>query len=382
MLIRKCTHSTHGHYMALKNSFFLLLCLLNPFNQLEATIILPELMAKQSIDNIRFLSKEGKFTYYQKRSGSLLFSTNYKVQEILKGEIGTQYTLFSTVSRKKILILQNQNFHNFYSLRSKEKIYLSNYGEPNPIEVGFGIAPNLLLDDAWLSYYDPYLKMLNFEHTTNAALKFSIKLNNKINPYFTPKVVMSDDNTIYYTDLNENGVVGLLEFKRNSGKSEVVYKSTSFMEKLEICLSKDHLILGQFGIHNGNFGSLIASSSLPLKDISKKVILYKSDLNDLGHLTCDDDATSIYFIKNNGSSSTPSFDIMELNPNTKTLSPLTDFKTATTIINMDGTLLTQNKGKYYILKGNADFKNIDSLKQRATQEKTNEKELAKELDDE
>ena len=29
---------------------------------------------------------------------------------------------------------------------------------------------------------------------------------------------------------------------------------------------------------------------------------------------------------------------------------------------MDGTLLTEEKGKYYIVKGDADYKSIDSLK--------------------
>lgn len=353
-----------------------------PFKNFAATIVLPELMAKQAMNNIRFLSKDGAFTYYQKRSGSLIFSTNYKVQEIIKGETGTQYTLFSSATRKKMIIMQNTNFHNFYSLRGKEKIFLTNYGETNPVEIGFGIAPVLHLNDTWLSYYEPYSKKLNFENTKNSALKFSIKLNNKINPYFIPKVVMSDDNTVYYTDLGENGAAGLIEFKRSTGKNEVIFKLTSSLEKLEICLIGENLILGQFGIHNSDFGSLISTSSLPLKDISKKVTLYKSDLNDLGHLTCDIDASSLYFIKNTGKINAPSFDAMELSLNTKNVTPLSDFKTATTIINMDGTLLTQDKSKYYILKGNADFKNIDSLKQKAIAPKTNEKELLKELDDE
>ena len=43
----------------------------------QAKIVLPELLAKQAVSNIRYLSQDGKFTYYQKRSGSLLFSSNY-----------------------------------------------------------------------------------------------------------------------------------------------------------------------------------------------------------------------------------------------------------------------------------------------------------------
>ena len=131
--------------MALKNRRILsLLLFLVPTYGLASQIILPELLAKQAVNNIRFLTKDGKFTYYQKRSGSLIFSTNYKVQEIIKSEIGTTYTLFGSSSRKKIIILQNPNFHNFLSIRAKEKIYIVNYGENVPVEVGMGVGVNWL----------------------------------------------------------------------------------------------------------------------------------------------------------------------------------------------------------------------------------------------
>ena len=338
----------------------------------EATIILPELLTKQAVSNIRYLSRDGKFTYYQKRSGSLLFSTNYKVIEIMKGKIGTEYTLIASSSHKKIVVLQNQNFHNLYSLREKLNIFLLNYGETTPIEIGKGISPSLLLEDAWLSYYDPYTKNLNFESTANAALKFSIKLNNKINPYFIPIVLMSDENTIYYTDLNENGVVGILEYKRNSAKSSIIYKASTAMAKAEICLNQNHLIIGLFGIHFSKTGSSITSAQLPLQDFSKSDNIYVSQLNDLGHLVCDFDKENIVFIKNYGSINSPAYDIANLNSLTKVITPLTELKTATNILNIDGTLLIQEKGKYYVVKGDVDYKNNDTLKS-VSNEPTKEK---------
>lgn len=329
---------------------------------IEAKIVLPELLTKQAVNNIRFLTKDGKFTYYQKRSGSLLFSTNYKVQEMIKGELGTEYTLFASPARKKIVILQNSNFHNFYSLRAKLNIFLVNYGEATPIEVGSGINPTLLLEDSWLSYYDPYSKTLNFENTANAALKFSIKLNNRINPYFIPRVLMSDENTIYYTDLSEDGTVGVLEFKRNTSKSEIIYKAVSQAIKAEICLNQNHLVLGLFGIHFSKQGSSISRATLPLQDFSKRETLYSSELNDLGHMVCDFDKDNIVFIKNYGDANSPGYDIANLNTSDKKTTMLSELKTVSNIVNMDGILLTQEKGKYYIVKGDVDYKNIDTLK--------------------
>lgn len=348
--------------MELKNKLASILFLILSLVDAQARIVLPELMAKQSVNNIRFLSQDGKYTYYQKRSGSLLFSTNYKVQEMLKGEMGTEYNLTATPARKKILILQMPNYHNFYSLRAKQKIYVANFGESTAREVGYGINPTLLLNDSWLSYYDPYAKVLNFENTVNSALKFSIKLNNRINPYFSPAVVMSDDNTVYYTDLGENGAAGLLVYKRNDSKSEILFKAKNPMSKIEICFNNDQLFFATYGIHGSTEGTSIFKWASPMNDFNKKDLLYNSEQNDLGHIVCNYDNDHLAFVKNFGTALSPSFDIAEIEVATKKLTPLSELKTASNIINMDGTLLTQERGKYFIVKGEADYKNIDTLK--------------------
>lgn len=352
--------------MALKNSALIFfVTLIATFHQVEATIVLPELLTKQSVNNIRFLTKDGKFTYYQKRAGSLVYSSNYKAVDILKSNIGTTYTLFATPARKKIAVLQNPYFHNFYSLRAKENIYLLDYGETVPREVGVGTSPTLLLNDSWLSYYDPYSKILNFENTTNAALKFSIKLNNRINPYFTPQVIMSDDNTVYYTDLSEAGIYGVLEFKRNTAVSEIIYKAPNPMMRVEICLNQDQLILGTFGIHFSKNGSTISKAPLPLKNFEKRESIYTSEFNDLGHMVCDFDQNNIAFIQGSGKLTSPNFDIASLNTDTKKITPMSEKKTISNIINMDGILLTQEKGKYFIVKGDVDYRSIDLLKSKS-----------------
>ena len=329
---------------------------------LQAKIILPELLAKQAVGNIRFLSQDGKFTYYQKRSGSLLYSTNYKVEEILKGQIGTQYTLIGTPARKKIIVMQNQIFHTFYALRAQEKIFLLNFGDTTVKEVGMGSAAALHLNDTWISYYDYYTKTLSFESTANNAIKFTLKLNNKINPYFTPQVLMSDDNTVYYTDLSENGAVGLLQYQRNTNKAEIIFKANTPMLKAEICLHNDALIMGLFGINYSKEGTTIYRAPLPITDFSKRDTIYNSLVNDFGQMVCDFSKDNLTFIKNFGTNEHFSTDIVDLNPQTKSITPLSEMKTITSVINMDGTLLALDKGKYFIVKGNTDYKNIDSLK--------------------
>ncbi len=355
--------------MALKNSFlavlFFLLMIGSAPSKSSSQIVLPELLAKQAIANLRFISSDGKFTYYQKRSGSLLYSSNYKVIELLKGEIGTQYTVFGSGKKKKLAFTQNNNFHNFYSLRANEKIFIADYGETQLREIGLGTNPQLHAEDNWLSYFNFYTRTIYFEHTVNSALKFTIKLNNRINPYFIPKIVMPDDNTVFYTDLSELGVHGLLEFKRNVGKSEIILKAPTPMAKLEICVQDNSLIVGTFGINFSNIGSIITKASLPLTDfnnLSKGQTIYTSIANDIGQLHCNMDKDIITFIKNIGTGEVAEFDIVDLNITTKAIKFLSELKTISSIINMDGTLLTLEKGRYLIVKGNFDFKNIDALK--------------------
>jgi hypothetical protein len=239
---------------------------------------------------------------------------------------------------------------------------LLDFGGVVPREVGQGSSAALHLNDAWLSYYDYYSRILTFENTTNSALKFTIKLNNRINPYFAPQVVMSDDNTIYYTDLGENGAVGLLEFKRTTGKAELLFKANTPMVKAEICLNNGSLIMGLFGMNFSKDGTTITKTPLPMTDFKKRETIYTSSTNDFGQLVCDFSKDYITFIKNFGSNDQISTDLVDLNPSNKEIKMLSEMKTITSVINMDGTLLALDKGKYYIVKGTIDYKNIDSLK--------------------
>lgn len=327
---------------------------------------LPELIAKQATNNIRLISSDGKFTYYQKRSGGLYFSTNYKVSELVKGKAGSNYNVTAGESQKKIIISQNENYQEFFSLRNPEAIYVSDYGKLPTRKVGMGISPKLHLDDAWISYFTPADRILTFEQTDNSAIKFSIRINNRTNAYFVPNVVMADENTVYYTDLSENGMPGLVEYKRSTSQADIIFKADTVMAKLEICFSAPKLFLGQFGINYGLYGTSISQINFPFKEFKKRETFYSSTLNDLGHIVCDYSQDSIYFIKNTGNATLAQYDIVEFPFKEKKLKVLTDLKNSTTLFNMDGTLITFDRGTYLIVKGKSDFKNIDSLKAKAS----------------
>lgn len=348
--------------MALKNNLLLsTLIYFSLFSQLYGKIELHELLTKQEITNIRLITKDGKFTYYQKRSGDFLLSTSYKVNEILKGIPGTDYEVFSTFARKKILITQNFNKHDYYSIRGKLKIFVTDFGGTVAKEIGAGVNPQLHSEDNWVTYFDPFLKKIHIENIENKTLHFSIKLNNEINPYFVPNIVMSNNDLIYYTDLNEEGIPGLFEFNKSINKSSLLYKGESSMEKIELLNCQGALFFGTFGIKNSNLGSKIFKVDFKNFDFQKKEIIYSSENNDSGNLQCLFNNNEIAFIKNTGIKNIKSEDVFKYNFLEKKIFQLSDLKTVTNYINMDGLLLIQDKGKYLVIDGETDYKSIDNL---------------------
>lgn len=323
---------------------------------------LVELLAKQATNNIRFISNDGKLTYYQKRSGQLLLSSNYKVYEILKGSLSNNYTIIATPARKKLVVMQNNNYHTFYSMRGLENIFIINFGQSFAREVGSGMSARLHNDDQWLSYYNPYNKIIYFEHTANTALKYQIKINARKNPYFIPQVVMYNEDQVAYTDMNEEGVVGVFLFKRSSGKSELKYKLNSPFSRLELCYTGNDLFIGEFGLPLTGPGSVIKKlKPLDFENFKNVETIYTSSLNDPGNMNCREN-DFLYFSKNIGATNSKAvYEIVQFDLKEKKEKVLTYFKSVTQMIDMDGVFLINEKGKTFIVKGNNNFKFIDIL---------------------
>src|SRR5690606_4916201 len=106
-----------------------------------------------ALENIRFITLDGKYTYYQRDSGSLNLSTNFSASEVLASEAGTEYTLFASSARKKIAIEVNKNFHNNFSYIKNNDLYTISFGDDKPQKVAEGIFPKLHIDDNFISFF-------------------------------------------------------------------------------------------------------------------------------------------------------------------------------------------------------------------------------------
>lgn len=325
-------------------------------------IELPEISTKQAINNLRFISKDGKFTYYQRRSGSLLLSTNYDVDEVLKGPVGTQYTVTSSKARKYTLIEQSVNFHTYLSVRKLNKIYYSRFGEKTKQYIGEGLDAKLHRNDNWISYYNPYVNKLSFNNLVNPSANFHVILRNKKNPYFIPQRRFITKSNVLYTDLNKEGTPGLIVFNRQNSKSKLLQKSENQFMRYELCTNDQSIYIGTFGSDRKNPYSSIAVYSKKDFNLGKGKIFYDNNKNDIGQLLCNHDDANIYFIKDMSKEyGSTSYEVARLNIETKKIKILSSLKWVNSIVNMDGRLLLPFRGTYYVLSGENNAATKDNL---------------------
>ena len=174
-------------------------------------------------------------------------------------------------------------------------IYLVKYGTAQAKKVGDGKMIGLHLNDQWLTMYHSFTHSLILQNTVSSTLKHTIKLANVKNPYFIPQVVMSDPDTIFYTDINKEGVPGLLRYKLNATDVKLVYKESSPNRSLEICLDQK-LFLMSYG--NDPLERRTFIDTVDMKNEKNlNEYIYESKENDTGSLICDFNGKDLFFVK-------------------------------------------------------------------------------------
>ena len=328
---------------------------------------LPTLKAKQSLDNIRFISKDGKYTYYQRRSGNLQVSTNYSNEEVLDGEKHTEYFIHSGTARQNLLIEKDSSFHQVMSHHKEREIYSVEFGGHSPKLVAKGVSPRLHQGDKFISFFKPATKTLNIKRVDAEKSTAQIKLSNKINDFFIPTVLMPTPNDVIFSDINSKGIQAFLIYSVLDKKLQPIYKASYPGSKLEACLIEDKLIVGEFSRTGNSGGAKIFE--IPLynnKDYSKSNVLYQSTQSDIGNFVCL--KNKLFFIKTtayNEKLNLKKTEVARLNLETKKVKVLTDLEYVTQIISMDSMVLAPYRGRYYIVEGSSNVVD-DALKKDKT----------------
>ncbi|MDP7318989.1 MAG: hypothetical protein QF441_00195 [Bacteriovoracaceae bacterium] len=324
-----------------------------------------QLQTKQDISKIRYISSDGKFTYYQKNSGELQLSTNYNFTTLLKKPKLTQYNLFTSPKESVLIIEAIEQYYSNQGLRKNNTVYTSAVGEQEKVEkIGNGRSPKLHLDDNWISFYQPQKGNIVFHNLSAKIPSKKITLTNKINPYFIPTVGMITPNDIIYTDLNLKGLSALIQYSFIEKKFSTIYKAKSPGTKIEFCRYQNKLIVGEFP-HSG-VESKSSIRVIPLfknKNYQNQSVIYTNGLNDIGNMVCK--KNKVFFIRTNEyhpQINKGDTDIYSLDIESKKIKRQTNFKNVTQIIPMGNLILTVEKGKYYIVEGNQKLIN-DQIKE-------------------
>ena len=350
-----------GGYMAFTKYLLLLFPLLS-FSQTE-------LQTKQALNKVRYLSPDGKVTYYQKSSGELQISTNYNFATILKLSKDTQFYVTVSDELKQIAIEADSSFFSAMNLQRNRHIYTAPFGKKDQAKkIGEGLNPQLHLKDQWASYFNIKSQKIELVHLNSKKekLKRRIKLNKHHNQYFIPLVYMLTANDVIFTDINKHGISAVLIYSFIDKKFSTIYKAQSPGTKLEICNIGSNLYIGEFP-HSG----VIASSQITQVDLYsdnyKNVkTLYSSENFDLGNMLCEKD--NIYFIKTTKFNKTlqkRNTEVAQLDLNSKKVTLKTKLDSVTQLLRVGNMILTTSKGKYYIVTG----KNINISDQLSREKK-------------
>jgi hypothetical protein len=308
---------------------------------------LPQFITKQSSENIRFLSSDSKFTYFQNNSGTLFLSTNYKNEEVLVAAKSTQFNMIGSTDRKYLLISKDETFHSVFTPLKSLTIYLVKYGDKTAKKIGEGVNPKLHMNDAWLSFYVPETKTIQIISTQLNDISFSIKTINQLNPFFIPEIVMFSNEDIFYTDLNENGIAGLIKFSKSNKKSSIIYKANSQEDKLELCKCNELLLIGIFPLNTQGRQSSIFKTPVQ-KNVSLDIKkFYSNSEKDLGKMICVDE--DLYFIKTDLELGRRKYNVYKTPTDKLNLSKLTDLNFVSQIVFQEDKVLIPYQDKTYVI---------------------------------
>jgi hypothetical protein len=318
---------------------------------------LPLFAAKQTIENIRFMTFDGRFTYSQKRSGALTLSTSFRSEDVLENAPGTNYHITSSMHRKNMVVEVEANWHQELDLTKNHGIYVGSYGGRKFNKIGAGRVPRLHLNDEWLTWFDPKEKAIHVQFLAVPTRHQIIKLGRKHNPYFMPEIVMLNPETVLYTDINDKGFAALLSWNLIDKRMTVVQKSNVSGTRLELCRHGDMIVLGEFSYDDANRGTSIyykASRAGAPSTLGGFNNVYRAAENDLGQMICAQD--SVWFIKT--MSEDKVFNLrqteaahMEL-PSGK-ITTKSQLYHVTNIIDMDGRIILPFRDQFFILQGSA-----------------------------
>lgn len=326
------------------------------FGSLTARAIdLPKFATKQTLENLRFVSANGAFSYAQKRSGALSLVGNFKTTDLLDAPPDTNYLVTSSRDRKKLVVEVERASHQELDLLKLHEIWTLAWGGTSMTKVGMGRFPRLHLGDEWLTWFDPKTQLIHVQFLPVAKRHYVIRLGRKHNPYFFPEVLMLNPETVYFTDVNNKGQSALLTYNLVENKMSVALKAEQSGTRFELCRGDNFAALGEFSYPDARRGSSISVMAWKVvPGLAGFTKVYSSNDNDLGQMSCADG--KVWFVRTVSEDRALNTKVTEaaaLDIATSKVEIRSSLEKVTNIINMDGRLLIPIRDEFYVLSGDS-----------------------------
>jgi hypothetical protein len=321
-------------------------------------------LTKHSPETLRYISMDGRFSYFQKNPGVLGLVSSFKSIDFLSETNSNDFLVRASRYKGRLAIESVSNAHDQMSLVKNHQIYVVDYGNTITRQIGAGRNARLHLRDEWISYYNIIEKVIYIQNLVTQK-KYELKLSKKANPFFIPDVEMVSAKTLVYTDINETGYAALISYDLETLKSTIIYKSTQNATRLELCKSDDYIGLGEFPYEGVSRGSKI--QTIPMNasmNLSSLTTIYTSIEQDIGNIVCLPHL--MYFVKTMNQDKVLNYKITEavkLDVKTQNLEAKTDLKAVAQIIEMDGRVLIPFRGEFFVIEGTSNIGD-DTLKSK------------------
>ena len=200
------------------------------------------------LSNLRFISSDtGKITFLSKKYWRLhLFLKNYQNKK--NSLRAKNIAIFNVIEgkAKKSLVTRDNFYLNKVNPNKLVEIFI--YKDDDLLKIGEGIDPRFHLNDEWVSFYVPKIKILFLKRHRSRQKNFCIRLNKTVDP-FRPEREMIDGNNVLYTDMNPQGETALISYREKNQKS--LKKFTNLGTRIEICKKKNDIFFGVFNNERG-----------------------------------------------------------------------------------------------------------------------------------
>jgi hypothetical protein len=318
--------------------------------------MLPKFLTKHPLDTIRYITLDGRYAYLQKKQGVLGMVSSFRSIDFISDNSQSDFLVKDSRFKRRLIIETIPEYQKEFSVFKNHKISVVDWGKTQLKEIGIGRGARLHMDDEWITYYDTMEKIINIQNVLTQK-KYQIKLSSKLSPYFLPEVEMVSADTVVYTETNDKGFAGLIQYNLVSQKSSILYKSTQTGTRLELCQAKGYMAIGEFPYDDISRSSKILQITISgSTNLAGYTTLYSSTDSDLGNMICSEPA--IYFVKTLTHLKKINHKITEavrLDLKTTKVQTITDLGAVTQLISMDGRILIPYRGEFHVLEGTSNL---------------------------